>query len=433
MDEALEHVRTGAVAAGRARRRGRPPGRFRRGEAVGFVEEQLVAWGEPAATLESVLGDARPARRSCVTLITGRDAPLGAGRGRRARARGRRGRGLRRRAAELLVADRRRVACAAIRHRPAHPRMTRRRCGPSPTAFATATPLSAEDLRAGGARTAPRPGARRAARGQPRAGRARRRAARPATPSATCSSTCRATAARRARSPSWRPGRSRPWSSRCARSRSRPVRRRGMKPLVEAVVADDDRRDEGDVLQPAVARAQVPARHAARCSTASTRRATASASRPTRRPRRRPAPAGDVATYPATEGLSSTQILALVREHRAALGRRRSSRCPPRLRARERLPDRAGRAARRPLRRPRGRPPPAGLRRAAARPDRAAAPARRPPRAGPGPSRSPSRARADRPLARGRRCRSRPPTTSDRAMDTDRRRPRRTTARCSGC
>ena len=37
--------------------------------------------------------------------------------------------------------------------------------------------------------------------------------------------------------------------------------------------------------------------------------------------------AGEIATYPATEGLSSTQILALAREWRGARARRRSSRC----------------------------------------------------------------------------------------------------------
>ena len=55
MDEALAHVRTGARHRGRARRRRRR--RFRRGDAVGFVDEELVAWGEPAETLEAVLGE----------------------------------------------------------------------------------------------------------------------------------------------------------------------------------------------------------------------------------------------------------------------------------------------------------------------------------------------------------------------------------------
>ena len=49
---------------------------------------------------------------------------------------------------------------------------------------------------------------------------------------------------------------------------------------------------------------------------------------------------GEVATYPATEGLSSTQILALVREWRGAVFEV-SEPLPARLRTLERLPDRA--------------------------------------------------------------------------------------------
>jgi ATP-dependent DNA helicase RecG len=50
--------------------------------------------------------------------------------------------------------------------------------------------------------------------------------------------------------------------------------------------------------------------------------------------------AGEIATYPATEGLSSTQILALVREWRGA-ALETAEPLPARLRALERLPDRA--------------------------------------------------------------------------------------------
>jgi dihydroxyacetone kinase-like predicted kinase len=46
MAEALAHVRTGAVTEAARDDAGRP--RFHRGDAVGFVEEELVAWGEPA-------------------------------------------------------------------------------------------------------------------------------------------------------------------------------------------------------------------------------------------------------------------------------------------------------------------------------------------------------------------------------------------------
>ncbi len=50
--QALARVRTGAVAQAA---RDDAQGRFRRGQAVGFVEERVLAWGEPGATLEAVL------------------------------------------------------------------------------------------------------------------------------------------------------------------------------------------------------------------------------------------------------------------------------------------------------------------------------------------------------------------------------------------
>jgi DAK2 domain fusion protein YloV len=76
MSEALEHVRTGAVTeAARDDAEGVPP-RFRRGDAVGFVEERIVAWGGPAETLELVLSElGREAE--LLTLIEGDGAPLG--------------------------------------------------------------------------------------------------------------------------------------------------------------------------------------------------------------------------------------------------------------------------------------------------------------------------------------------------------------------
>ncbi|HXD64965.1 MAG TPA: DAK2 domain-containing protein [Solirubrobacteraceae bacterium] len=72
MVETLERVRTGAVApAGRDD----VQGRFQAGEAVGFVEDEIVAWGEPLATLRDVLSrlgeDAE-----LITLLRGADAPL---------------------------------------------------------------------------------------------------------------------------------------------------------------------------------------------------------------------------------------------------------------------------------------------------------------------------------------------------------------------
>jgi DAK2 domain fusion protein YloV len=76
MLESLEHVRTGSVT-GAARDDAK--GRFRRGEAVGFVDEQLVAWGEPGETLEAVLA-LLGREAELVTLIEGHGAPIdGAG------------------------------------------------------------------------------------------------------------------------------------------------------------------------------------------------------------------------------------------------------------------------------------------------------------------------------------------------------------------
>ena len=72
MISALANVRTGAVTGAA---RDDVEGRFRRGEAVGFIDEQLVAWGEPGETLEAVLGElGREAE--LLTLIAGDGAPL---------------------------------------------------------------------------------------------------------------------------------------------------------------------------------------------------------------------------------------------------------------------------------------------------------------------------------------------------------------------
>ena len=87
----------------------------------------------------------------------------------------------------------------------------------------------------------------------------------------------------------------------------------------------------------------------------------------------------DMATYPASEGLSSVQIAALVHEHRATM-RDVLEPLPARIRVLERLPDRCGGARRRALRRPGGRPPPARVRRVPAAADRAPAPPRAAPR-----------------------------------------------------
>jgi dihydroxyacetone kinase-like predicted kinase len=74
MGEALAHVRTGAVT-GAARDDAAEAPRFHRGDAVGFVDEELVAWGDLEQTLEAVLAElSREAE--LVTLIEGDGAPL---------------------------------------------------------------------------------------------------------------------------------------------------------------------------------------------------------------------------------------------------------------------------------------------------------------------------------------------------------------------
>jgi ATP-dependent DNA helicase RecG len=120
---------------------------------------------------------------------------------------------------------------------------------------------------------------------------------------------------------------------------SRPVRRRGMKPLVEAVVADETGTMQATFFnQPWLQRKYTPG----------TRLLLQGKYQARNRFRVQfHAPTGDalgadadVATYPATDGLSSTQILALAREWRGAAGEALEP-LPARLRALERLPDRA--------------------------------------------------------------------------------------------
>jgi uncharacterized protein len=72
MGQALEAVRTGSVAP--AARQDRQ-GRFAMGDAVGFVEDEIVAWGDPRETLEHVL-HALGRDAELVTCISGDGAPL---------------------------------------------------------------------------------------------------------------------------------------------------------------------------------------------------------------------------------------------------------------------------------------------------------------------------------------------------------------------
>ncbi len=72
MARVLATLHTGAVARAA---RDDPAGRFRTGEAIGFVDEELIAWGAPEAALREVI--ARLARDAeLITCLRGIDAPL---------------------------------------------------------------------------------------------------------------------------------------------------------------------------------------------------------------------------------------------------------------------------------------------------------------------------------------------------------------------
>jgi DAK2 domain fusion protein YloV len=72
MTETLEHIRTGAVAPAA---RDDAHGRFREGEAVGFIEEEIVAWGNPRETLRGVLEQLAD-NAELITCLRGADVPL---------------------------------------------------------------------------------------------------------------------------------------------------------------------------------------------------------------------------------------------------------------------------------------------------------------------------------------------------------------------
>ena len=74
LEAELEAIATGLVAEAD---RDDAEGRYRRGDAVGFAADELVAWGDPAETLQAVLrrlGD----QAEIVTVIEGADAPVAA-------------------------------------------------------------------------------------------------------------------------------------------------------------------------------------------------------------------------------------------------------------------------------------------------------------------------------------------------------------------
>ncbi len=72
LNQVLARVRTGAVAPAA---RADPAGRFAPGEAVGFLGEEVVAWGEPAATLRHVLV-ALAEHAELLSVLAGEAAPL---------------------------------------------------------------------------------------------------------------------------------------------------------------------------------------------------------------------------------------------------------------------------------------------------------------------------------------------------------------------
>jgi ATP-dependent DNA helicase RecG len=118
---------------------------------------------------------------------------------------------------------------------------------------------------------------------------------------------------------------------------SRPVRRRGMKPLVEATVADQTGPMKVAFFnQPWLERRYGPGtRLVLHGKYEGRNRFRVQSHAPTGED---VAGAGPVAHYPATDGISSTQILALVREHRGA-ERDFIEALPAALRVRESLPD----------------------------------------------------------------------------------------------
>ena len=121
--------------------------------------------------------------------------------------------------------------------------------------------------------------------------------------------------------------------------RSRSVRRRGMRPLVEATVTDETGPMKATFFnQPWLERKYSPGTRLVLHGKYRGRNAFAVQSHaPTSEA---VAGADAVAHYAASEGITSTQILALVREHRGALADALEP-LPARLRAGERLPDRA--------------------------------------------------------------------------------------------
>ncbi len=119
---------------------------------------------------------------------------------------------------------------------------------------------------------------------------------------------------------------------------SKPVRRRGMKPRVEATIADHSGSTRVSFFnQPWLAQ-RYPAgtRLLLTVRTDDRGRISVTAHAPTEL---QAAAEAQVAQYPASEGIDSTRILALIQQHRGAIADTVEP-LPARLRANERLPDR---------------------------------------------------------------------------------------------
>ncbi len=81
LSEALSRVRTGAVAEAA---RDDANGRFKRGDAVGFVEDEVRAWGDARDTLQAIIkelagGVDGATAPELISVLAGEDAPLGLG------------------------------------------------------------------------------------------------------------------------------------------------------------------------------------------------------------------------------------------------------------------------------------------------------------------------------------------------------------------
>ena len=72
MERILQTLHSGAVAPAARADAG---GRFNAGDAVGFVDEQLVAWGDPRETLREVIDRLAPGAE-IITCLCGEDTPL---------------------------------------------------------------------------------------------------------------------------------------------------------------------------------------------------------------------------------------------------------------------------------------------------------------------------------------------------------------------